>query len=108
MPVLVATVSRRQRHRPDDPAQWFGNIRDDVLAGVVVALALIQAATAFSIIAGVDPKVGLCASFSIVVRIGLVGRRPGMILAETAEVTKGLADARPMIRASKIPALFMR
>ncbi|MFN3314413.1 MAG: SulP family inorganic anion transporter, partial [Hyphomonas sp.] len=45
--------------------QWFGNIRGDVLAGVVVALALIPEAIAFSIIAGVDPRVGLYASFSI-------------------------------------------
>ena len=48
-------------------AQWFGNIRADVLAGLVVALALIPEAIAFSIIAGVDPKVGLYASFSIAV-----------------------------------------
>ncbi|MBK5645696.1 SulP family inorganic anion transporter, partial [Acinetobacter baumannii] len=39
--------------------QWFSNIRGDVLAGIVVALALIPEAIAFSIIAGVDPKVGL-------------------------------------------------
>ncbi len=45
--------------------EWFGNIRGDILAGIVVALALIPEATAFSIIAGVDPKVGLYASFCI-------------------------------------------
>ncbi|TLT31609.1 sodium-independent anion transporter, partial [Acinetobacter baumannii] len=45
--------------------QWFSNIRGDVLAGIVVALALIPEAIAFSIIAGVDPKVGLYASFCI-------------------------------------------
>lgn len=45
-------------------SQWFGNIRGDVLAGLVVALALIPEAIAFSIIAGVDPKIGLYASFS--------------------------------------------
>ena len=43
--------------------QWFSNIRGDVLAGLVVGLALIPEAIAFSIIAGVDPKVGLYASF---------------------------------------------
>ncbi|MFN3276639.1 MAG: SulP family inorganic anion transporter [Paracoccus sp. (in: a-proteobacteria)] len=64
--------------------QWFGNIRGDVLAGVVVALALIPEAIAFSIIAGVDPKVGLYASFSIAVLIAFVGGRPGMISAATA------------------------
>ena len=64
--------------------QWFGNVRGDVLAGVVVALALIPEAIAFSIIAGVDPKVGLYASFSIAVLIAFVGGRPGMISAATA------------------------
>jgi SulP family sulfate permease len=64
--------------------QWFGNIRGDVLAGLVVALALIPEAIAFSIIAGVDPKVGLYASFSIAVLIAFTGGRPGMISAATA------------------------
>jgi SulP family sulfate permease len=64
--------------------EWFGNARADVLAGLVVALALIPEAIAFSIIAGVDPKVGLYASFSISVLIAIVGGRPGMISAATA------------------------
>jgi len=63
---------------------WFGNIRGDILAGIVVALALIPEAIAFSIIAGVDPKVGLYASFTIAVVIAIVGGRPGMISAATA------------------------
>lgn len=62
---------------------WFSNIRGDVLAGIVVALALIPEAIAFSIIAGVDPKVGLYASFCIAVVIAFVGGRPGMISAAT-------------------------
>jgi len=62
---------------------WFGNIRGDVLAGLVVALALIPEAIAFSIIAGVDPKVGLYASFCIAVIIAFIGGRPGMISAAT-------------------------
>ncbi|PPD34719.1 MAG: sodium-independent anion transporter [Methylomonas sp.] len=62
---------------------WFGNIRGDVLAGTVVALALIPEAIAFSIIAGVDPKVGLYASFCIAVITAFVGGRPGMISAAT-------------------------
>lgn len=62
---------------------WFGNVRGDVLAGLVVALALIPEAIAFSIIAGVDPKVGLYASFCIAVIIAIVGGRPGMISAAT-------------------------
>ncbi len=49
--------------------EWLGNIRGDVLAGIVVALTLIPEAIAFSIIAGVDPMVGLYASFSIAVVI---------------------------------------
>ncbi|MFD1031961.1 SulP family inorganic anion transporter [Metaplanococcus flavidus] len=63
--------------------EWFGNVRGDVLAGIVVALALIPEAIAFSIIAGVDPMVGLYASFSIAVIIAFVGGRPGMISAAT-------------------------
>ncbi|KMJ55244.1 sulfate transporter, partial [Bacillus sp. LL01] len=62
---------------------WFGNIRGDVMAGLVVALALIPEAIAFSIIAGVDPMVGLYASFCIAVVIAFVGGRPGMISAAT-------------------------
>lgn len=62
---------------------WFFNLRGDVLAGLVVALALIPEAIAFSIIAGVDPKVGLYASFCIAVVIAFVGGRPGMISAAT-------------------------
>jgi high affinity sulfate transporter 1 len=64
-------------------SQWFGNIRGDVLAGTVVAMALIPEAIAFSIIAGVDPMVGLYASFCIAVVIAFVGGRPGMISAAT-------------------------
>ena len=63
--------------------QWFGNVRADLLAGVVVALALIPEAIAFSIIAGVDPKVGLYASFSIACILAFVGGRPAMISAAT-------------------------
>ncbi|PTW48253.1 MULTISPECIES: SulP family inorganic anion transporter [Rhodovulum] len=64
--------------------QWIGNVRGDILAGLVVALALIPEAIAFSIIAGVDPKVGLYASFSIAVIVAITGGRPGMISAATA------------------------
>lgn len=63
--------------------EWFSNIRNDLLAGLVVALALIPEAIAFSIIAGVDPKVGLYASFSIAVITAIAGGRPGMISAAT-------------------------
>ena len=62
---------------------WLSNIRNDLLAGMVVALALIPEAIAFSIIAGVDPKVGLYASFSMATVIAFAGGRPGMISAAT-------------------------
>ena len=64
--------------------QWTDNIRADLLSGLVVALALIPEAIAFSLIAGVDPKVGLYASFSIAVITAITGGRPGMISAATA------------------------
>jgi len=64
--------------------EWFSNIRGDLLAGIVVALALIPEAIAFSVIAGVDPKVGLYASFCIAVMTAIFGGRPGMISAATA------------------------
>ncbi|UOR13664.1 SulP family inorganic anion transporter [Halobacillus amylolyticus] len=63
--------------------QWFGNLKGDVLSGIVVALALIPEAIAFSIIAGVDPMVGLYASFCISVVIAFFGGRPGMISGAT-------------------------
>lgn len=62
---------------------WLSNVRNDLLAGLVVALALIPEAIAFSIIAGVDPKVGLYASFCIATVIAFTGGRPGMISAAT-------------------------
>lgn len=64
-------------------SDWFGNVRGDLLSGMVVALALIPEAIAFSIIAGVDPKVGLYASFAMAVTIAIVGGRSGMISAAT-------------------------
>jgi len=63
--------------------EWFPDVRNDLLAGLVVALALIPEAIAFSIIAGVDPKVGLYASFCIAVVTAFAGGRPGMISAAT-------------------------
>lgn len=63
--------------------EWFSNIRTDVLAGLVVGLALIPESIAFSAIAGVDPQVGLYASFCIAVSISFLGGRPAMISAAT-------------------------
>lgn len=61
-------------------------LRREVLAGLVVALALIPEAIAFSIIAGVDPRVGLFAAFTMAVTIAIVGGRPAMISAATGAV----------------------
>ena len=68
---------------PDKAKELFGGARKDLLAGLVVALALIPEAIAFSIIAGVDPKVGLYASFCIAVVSAFAGGRSGMISAAT-------------------------
>ena len=65
---------------------WTSNPRADILAGIVVALALIPEAIGFSIIAGVDPSVGLYASVAIAIVIAFTGGRPGMISAATAAV----------------------
>lgn len=72
--------------------QWFSNLRPDILSGLVVALALIPEAIAFSIIAGVDPKVGLYASFSIAVVTAIAGGRPGMISAATGAMALLMVD----------------
>ena len=63
--------------------EWFSNVPADVLAGAVVALALIPEAIAFSIIAGVDPTVGLYASFTMAITIAFLGGRPAMVSAAT-------------------------
>ncbi|MBP33491.1 SulP family inorganic anion transporter, partial [Methylobacterium sp.] len=65
-------------------SEWVPNtVTRELLAGAVVALALIPEAIAFSIIAGVDPKVGLYASFCIAVVTAFAGGRPAMISAAT-------------------------
>ena len=68
---------------------WLSNVRNDLLAGLVVALALIPEAIAFSIIAGVDPKVGLYASFSIATIIAFTGGRPPRWPPQTAPLMAG-------------------
>ena len=83
--------------------EWFSNPRGDILAGIVVALALIPEAIGFSIIAAVDPKVGLYASFSIAVIIALVGGRPGMISAATAAIAVLIV---PLVREHGVSYLF--
>ena len=83
--------------------EWFGNIRADVLAGIVVALALIPEAIGFSIIAGVDPRVGLYASVAIAMVIAFTGGRPGMISAATAAVAVVVV---PLVRVHGVEYLF--
>lgn len=83
--------------------EWIANPRADILAGIVVALALIPEAIGFSIIAGVDPRVGLYASFSIAVIISLVGGRPGMISAATAAVAVLVV---PLVKEHGVDYLF--
>ncbi|MCU1497168.1 MAG: putative sulfate transporter [Acidimicrobiales bacterium] len=77
----VPAAQRTRLQRVHDT--WFSNVRLDLLSGLVVALALIPEAISFSIIAGVDPKVGLYASFSIAIIIAFAGGRPAMISAAT-------------------------
>ena len=72
--------------------EWFGNARGDLLSGLVVALALIPEAIAFSIIAGVDPAVGLYASIAIAITISFLGGRPGMISAATGAMALVMID----------------
>ncbi|MGB3639510.1 MAG: SulP family inorganic anion transporter [Rivularia sp. (in: cyanobacteria)] len=72
--------------------EWFFNSRQDILAGAVVGLALIPEAIAFSIIAGVDPKVGLYASFIIAVTTAFLGGRPASISAATGAMALLMID----------------
>lgn len=83
--------------------EWLSNIRGDVLAGIVVALALIPEAIGFSAIAGVDPKVGLFASFAIACVSAVVGGRPGMISAATAATAVVMVS---LVRDHGLPYLF--
>ncbi len=93
MPALAATLRR----------DWLSHPRADMLAGVVVALALIPEAIGFSIIAGVDPRVGLYASVAIAIVISITGGRPGMISAATAAVAVLVV---PLVRDHGVEYLF--
>ncbi len=83
--------------------EWFSNIRGDILSGIVVALALIPEAVGFSIIAGVDPRVGLFASVAIACVTAITGGRPAMISAATAATAVLMA---PLVRDHGIEYLF--
>lgn len=82
---------------------WFAQPRADILAGIVVALALIPEAIGFALIAGVDPSVGLYASVAIAMVIALIGGRPGMISAATAAVAVVMI---PLVRDHGVEYLF--
>lgn len=82
---------------------WLANPKADLLSGLVVALALIPEAISFSIIAGVDPKVGLYASFSIAIIISLAGGRSGMISAATGAMALVLV---PLVEEHGVAYLF--
>jgi len=84
MTALLSAVSRPRLSRPS----WLSPsvFRTEVLAGLVVALALIPEAISFSILAGVDPRVGLFASFTMAVTIAFCGGRPAMISAATGAI----------------------
>ncbi|WP_432123311.1 SulP family inorganic anion transporter [Streptomyces sp. S1] len=86
----MSPAARPRGLKPDwisDPKVW----RTEVLAGLVVALALIPEAISFSIIAGVDPALGLFASFTMAVTISIVGGRRAMISAATGAVALVIA-----------------
>lgn len=83
--------------------EWFFNTRADILSGTVVALALIPEAIAFSIIAGVDPMVGLYASFCIAIISSIFGGRPGMISAATGAMALVIA---PLVKTYGLNYLF--
>lgn len=91
-------------NRPSTLArEWFANPRADVLSGIVVALALIPEAIGFSVIAGVDPKVGLYASVVIAIVIAFTGGRPAMISAATAATAVVMVD---LVRDHGVQYLF--
>lgn len=75
-----------------NPKEWTGNFKGDLLAGTLVALALIPEAISFSVIAGVEPKVGLYGSSIIAVVTTVFGGRPAMISAATAATALLMPD----------------
>ena len=98
-----SALSAARAHGAFRRDQWIRSPRTDLLSGLVVALALIPEAISFSIIAGVDPKVGLYASFSIAIIIAFSGGRPGMISAATGAMALVLV---PLVEEFGIEYLF--
>jgi len=96
-------LSSRVRLLPGGRAEWVADPKTNLLSGLVVALALIPEAISFSIIAGVDPKVGLYASFSIAIIIAFSGGRSGMISAATGAMALVIA---PLVEQYGVGYLF--
>lgn len=98
-PISPGSTVREAESDPDSSVRAAlrspKRLKTEVLAGLVVALALIPEAISFSIIAGVDPRVGLFASFTMAVTIAITGGRPAMISAATGSIALVIA---PLVR----------
>lgn len=90
--ILIVILGENLNATTSLKREWFSNTQKDIVAGAVVVLALIPEAIAFSIIAGVDPKVGLYASFSMAVVTAIAGGRPGLISAATGAMALLMID----------------
>lgn len=102
-PPETAEITPEQRQSVRRTLRSPRALRTELLAGLVVGLALIPEAIAFSVIAGVDPRVGLFASFTMAVTISIVGGRPGMISAATGAVALVVA---PLVAAHGVEYLI--
>ncbi|HWK76649.1 SulP family inorganic anion transporter [Microbacterium sp.] len=95
----MSTLDDRARYRPNPSVLTALKspriLTREVLAGLVVGLALIPEAIAFSVIAGVDPKVGLFSSFIMAISIAFLGGRPAMVTAATGAVALVIAPVAP-------------
>ena len=72
--------------------EWLGNVKNDLISGIVVCMALIPEAIGFSIVAGVDPMVGVYASFCLSLVTSIFGGRPGLISAAAGSTALVLAS----------------
>src|ERR1043165_9630621 len=100
---MSAAVPLSPTFRSRVRAAWWTDPRTDLTAGLLVALALIPEAISFSIIAGVDPRAGLFASFTMAVTIAFTGGRPAMISAATGAMS---LVAAPLVRSHGVEFLL--
>ncbi len=100
---MLSVVSPMREQSVRNALRSPRRLRTEVLAGLVVALALIPEAISFSIIAGVDPRVGLFASFTMAVTIAVVGGRPAMISAATGATALVMA---PLVKSHGLDYLI--